>query len=45
MLVVIAFSLVIYYWAMASHLPSEEMQALVARQSGEHDPNLEMPAA
>ena len=45
MLVVLAFSLVIYYWAMASHLPPEEMQALVARQAGEHDPNLEMPAA
>jgi amino acid transporter len=35
LLVVAAFSLVIYYWAMATRLPTEEMQNLVARQSGE----------
>ena len=35
MLVVAAFSLVIYFWAMAARLPTEEMADLVARQSGE----------
>ncbi len=34
MLVVAAFSLVIYYWAMAVKLPRDEMLDLVARQSG-----------
>jgi len=38
MVIVIAFSVVIYYWAMAAKLPRQEMQALVARQSGEHEP-------
>jgi amino acid transporter len=35
LLVVAVFSLVIYYWAMATRLPTEEMQNLVQRQSGE----------
>jgi amino acid transporter len=34
MLVVAAFSLIIYYWAMATKLPKEEMLRLVAAQSG-----------
>ena len=34
-LVVAGFSLVIYYWAMATRLPREEMQNLVGRQSAE----------
>jgi amino acid transporter len=34
MVVVAAFSLVIYYWAMATRLPREEMLNLVGRQSG-----------
>jgi len=32
--VVAAFSLVIYYWAMATRLPRDEMLNLVGRQSG-----------
>ena len=35
MLVVAAFSLVIYYWAMAVKLPRQEMLDLVGRQAGE----------
>jgi len=35
LLVVVVFSLVIYFWAMAARLPTEEMQNLVSRQSGE----------
>jgi amino acid transporter len=35
LVVVIVFSIVIYYWAMAARLPTEEMQNLVSRQSGE----------
>ena len=35
LLVVAAFSLVIYYWAMAVKLPREEMLALVAKQSSD----------
>ena len=35
MLVVAAFSLVIYYWAMAVKLPREQMLDLVGRQAGE----------
>jgi amino acid transporter len=35
MLVVAAFSLVIYYWAMAVKLPREQMLNLVERQAGE----------
>ena len=35
MLVVAVFSLVIYYWAMATKLPKAEMLDLVERQSGE----------
>ncbi len=34
MLVVALFSLVIYYWAQYSKLPREEMQMVVAQQSG-----------
>jgi amino acid transporter len=36
MLVVAAFSLIIYYWAQATRLPRDEMLNLVERQSGEH---------
>jgi amino acid transporter len=36
--VVAAWSLVIYYWAMRTKLPRQEMLALVDRQSAEHDP-------
>jgi amino acid transporter len=39
MLIVAVFSLIIYYWARAVRLPKEEMMALVARQSGEHEPS------
>ena len=35
MVVVAVFSLVIYYWAMATKLPREEMLNLVGRQAGE----------
>jgi amino acid transporter len=35
MVVVAAFSLVIYFWAMATKLPRAEMQNLVERQAGE----------
>jgi amino acid transporter len=35
MVVVAAFSLVIYYWAMATRLPREEMLSLVNRQAAE----------
>jgi len=35
--VVAVFSLAIYYWAMYSKLPQEEMLELVNRQAGEHD--------
>jgi amino acid transporter len=38
MLVVIIFSVVIYFWAMHSRLPREEMLALVAEQSSHDDP-------
>ncbi|HEY2551443.1 MAG TPA: APC family permease [Streptosporangiaceae bacterium] len=38
MLIVIVFSVVIYFWAQAVKLPREEMEALVARQSGEAEP-------
>jgi amino acid transporter len=38
MLVVAAFSLAIYYWAMASRLPKAEMLNLVERQSGIEPP-------
>jgi hypothetical protein len=34
---VAAFSLAIYYWAMATKLPREEMQLLVHRQHGEQE--------
>ena len=34
MLIVAVFSLVIYFWAQAVRLPREEMENLVARQSG-----------
>jgi amino acid transporter len=36
MVIVAAFSLVIFYWAMATKLPREEMMNLVARQGGEN---------
>jgi amino acid transporter len=36
MVIVAAFSLVIFYWAMATKLPREEMMNLVERQSAEH---------
>jgi len=35
LLIVIVFSLVIYYWAQTVRLPSEEMLNLVERQGGE----------
>jgi amino acid transporter len=38
MLVVIIFSVIIYYWAMASRLPREEMLELVAAQGQIDDP-------
>jgi amino acid transporter len=38
MLIVAGFSLVIYFWAMATRLPREEMINLVERQSGEEPP-------
>jgi amino acid transporter len=38
MLVVAVFSLVIYYWAMATRLPTTEMLNLVERQSGIEPP-------
>ena len=36
--VVAVFSLIIYYWAMATKLPREEMLNLVGRQAGEEPP-------
>jgi hypothetical protein len=36
MVIVAAFSLVIFYWAMATKLPREEMMNLVSRQGGEN---------
>ena len=42
MLVILAFSLVIFYWAVYSALPRDEVLALVNRQSGDgDDPNLQ----
>jgi amino acid transporter len=38
MVIVAGFSLVIYFWAMATRLPREEMMNLVERQSGEEPP-------
>jgi amino acid transporter len=38
MVIVAAFSLIIYYWAMVTKLPREEMANLVERQSGEEPP-------
>ncbi len=38
MVIVAAFSLVIYFWAMATRLPRAEMMNLVERQSGEEPP-------
>lgn len=38
MLIVAAFSLVIYFWAQATKLPRAEMLNLVERQSGEEPP-------
>jgi amino acid transporter len=37
MLIVAAFSVVIYYWAMRTKLPRDEMLLLVNRQSGEQE--------
>jgi hypothetical protein len=37
MLIVAAFSVVIYYWAMATKLSREEMLMLVNRQAGEQE--------
>jgi amino acid transporter len=42
MLVVVAFSLIIYYWAMAVRLPTREMLDLVERQ-GAHGDEPEVP--
>jgi amino acid transporter len=42
MLIIAAFSLVIYYWAMATKLPREEMLYLVERQ-GTHGDEPEVP--
>ncbi len=36
--IVAVFALIIYFWAQATRLPRQEMQDLVARQSGEHEP-------
>jgi ABC-type dipeptide/oligopeptide/nickel transport system permease component len=36
-LIVAAFSLVIYFWAMAARLPREQMQERVARQTRQDD--------
>jgi amino acid transporter len=36
-LIVAAFSLIIYYWAMRAKLPREEMLALVSRQDGKQE--------
>jgi len=36
-LIVAAFSLIIYYWAMRAKLPREDMLALVSRQDGEQE--------
>jgi len=44
MLIVAVFSVVIYYWAMATKLPSEEMLNLVGRQSSEN-PEDNLPPA
>jgi amino acid transporter len=38
MVIVAGFSLIIYYWAMRTKLPREEMMNLVERQSGEEPP-------
>jgi amino acid transporter len=38
MVVVAVFSLIIYYWAMATKLPREEQQRLVAAQAAEPEP-------
>ena len=37
MLIIAGFSVVIYYWAMATKLPREEMLMLVNKQSGEEE--------
>jgi len=37
MVVVAGFSLIIYYWAMWTRLPRDEMLKLVNRQSGEQE--------
>ena len=37
MLIVAAFSVVIYYWAMRTKLPRDEMLLLVNRQAGEEE--------
>ena len=37
MLVVAAFSVAIYFWAMHTKLPRDEMLLLVNRQSGEQE--------
>src|SRR5215468_917715 len=44
MLIVAAFCLVIYYWAMATSLPREEMLNLINRQ-GEHSAEDNLPPA
>jgi hypothetical protein len=36
--IVAVFSLIIYYWAMATKLSREEQQRLVAAQAGEPEP-------
>ncbi len=36
MLVVAAFSLIIYYWAQAVRLPRDEMMVLVNKQAAVH---------
>jgi hypothetical protein len=42
MVVVAVFSLVIYYWAMATKLPKAEMLRLVEAQSGIEPPEREV---
>jgi hypothetical protein len=41
--VVAVFSLIIYYWAIATRLPREEMLELVNKQAAEPEPDLMEP--
>ncbi len=44
MLVVTGFSVAIYFWALASRLPRDEIQVLIDKQAGMHEPGT-TPAA